>query len=122
TGGTAIHNGDRKAFRDLMLEQSIVDYCKMCSTEKPVFFDRGIPDLYGYSHAFCEEISTEVTNAIVRFRYNKVVFIFPPWIEIYKNDVERQQDFQEALKTYHALKEAYLYCGYKLVEMPKCTI
>lgn len=121
-GGSATHTGNQKAFRDLMLEQSIVDYCKMCSTEKPIFFDRGIPDLYGYSKTFCGEISTEVNDAVVRFRYNKVVFIFPPWLEIYKNDVERQQDFQEALKTYHALKEAYPFCGYELIEMPKGTI
>lgn len=81
-----------------------------------------IADLYGYSKTFCKEISAEVSDAVVRFRYNKIVFIFPPWLEIYENDVERQQDFQEALKTYHALKEAYPACGYELIEVPKCAI
>lgn len=36
-GGDAIHTGNRKAFRDLMLEQSIADYCKMQSEEKLYF-------------------------------------------------------------------------------------
>lgn len=122
SGGDAIHTGNRKAFRDLMLEQSIADYHKMQSEEKMVFFDRGIPDLYGYSKVFCEETSKEVNDAVLRFRYNKTVFIFPPWPEIYENDVERQQDFQEALKTYYAVSEGYLDCGYVLIEMPKCPI
>jgi predicted ATPase len=120
--GSATHCGNRKAFRDLMLEQSIVDYNKACSLKKPIFFDRGIPDLAGYSNAFCGEISTKVNDAIARFRYNKHVFIFSPWLDIYENDVERQQDFQEAIKTYLALKESYPSCGYELVEMPQCSI
>ncbi|MFO9556805.1 ATP-binding protein [Legionella pneumophila serogroup 1] len=121
-GGDAIHTGNRKAFRDLMLEQSIADYCKMQSEEKIVFFDRGIPDLYGYSKAFCGEASKEVNEAVRQFRYNKTVFIFPPWPEIYENDDERQQDYQEALQTYYAVKEGYFDCGYVLLEVPKCLI
>ncbi|HAU1296208.1 TPA: AAA family ATPase [Legionella pneumophila] len=118
-GGDAIHTRNRKAFRDLMLEQSIADYCRMQSEEKIVFFDRGIPDLYGYSKAFCGEASKEVNEAVRRFRYNKTVFIFPPWPEIYENDDERQQDYQEALQTYYAVKEGYVDCGYALIEVPK---
>lgn len=121
-GGDAIHTGNRKAFQDLMLEQSIADYCRMQSEGKIVFFDRGIPDVYGYSKAFCGEASKAVNDAVLRFRYNKTVFIFPPWPEIYENDVERQQDFHEALQTYYALKEGYVDCGYTLIEVPKCPI
>ncbi len=121
-GGDATHTGDRSKFRDLMLEQSITDYKKMHTEERAVFFDRGIPDLYGYSKAFCNEISTDVTEAIATFRYNKTVFIFPPWQEIYEHDEERRQDFQEAILTYRALKGAYSYCNYHVVEIPKMSI
>lgn len=121
-GGDATHTKNRKAFCDLMLARSIVDYRKMANYKKPVFFDRGIPDLWGYSKTFCGEVSAEVSKAVAHFRYNKTVFIFPPWLEIYRNDVERQQDFQEALQTYEALKDAYFNCGYVLVEVPKSWI
>ncbi len=121
-GGDATHTGNRSAFCDLMLDQSIADYCKMQEEEKRVFFDRGIPDLYGYAAAFCEEINTNIINAVTQFRYNKTVFIFPPWQEIYETDRERQQDFQEAIYTYASIKEAYLTCGYTLIEMPKISI
>lgn len=121
-GGDATHTRNRKAFCDLMLERSIIDYHKMETYKKPAFFDRGIPDLWGYSKAFCGGMTDAVTKAVAYFRYNKMVFIFPPWSEIYKNDIERQQDFQEALKTYEALKDAYYQCGYVLVEVPKSSV
>lgn len=121
-GGNATHNGDRCKFRDLMLEQSITDYHKMQTEVSAVFFDRGIPDLYGYSKAFCKDISINVVQAIAQFRYNSTVFIFPPWREIYENDEERKQDFQEAIFTYKELKDAYAYCNYQIVEVPKISI
>lgn len=121
-GGNAIHTGDRIAFLDLMLEQSIADYQKMQSEKTAIFFDRGIPDLYGYSKAFCKGVAKKTNDAIAHFRYNKTVFLFPPWVEIYETDQERQQDFAEALKTYDALKAAYHHCGYILMEMPKVSV
>jgi predicted ATPase len=121
-GGNALHTGDRNRFRDLILEQSITDYINMRPKTQLVFFDRGIPDLYGYSHHFCDQINPLVDQAIEEYRYNPTVFIFPPWLEIYSHDTERKQDFQEAVETYEAVKEAHLVCGYHLVEVPKDTI
>lgn len=120
--GNATHTADRAAFRDLMLEHSIDDYKKVKTERYAVFFDRGIPDLYGYSKAFCSEVSNNITQSIAQFRYNQLVFIFPPWQEIYEQDKERKQDFQEAILTYAALKEAYLDCGYHVVEVPMLSM
>nr|WP_267313954.1 AAA family ATPase [Legionella antarctica] len=55
---------------------------------------------------------SSVSQAVHKYRYNPKVFIFPPWLEIYSHDTERKQDFQEAIETYQAIKEAYLICGY----------
>ncbi|RUR06904.1 AAA family ATPase [Legionella sp. km772] len=122
TGGNATHWGDRKAFLELMLAQSIADYKRMQTKQNTVFFDRGLPDLYGYSKGFCDEIELNLMPVIERFGYNKTVFIFPPWLEIYAHDAERKQDFQEAVFTYNLLKEAYIYCDYHVVEVPKSSI
>jgi predicted ATPase len=121
-GGNATHSGNRDNFCDLMLEQSIADFKKMELVSQPVFFDRGIPDLYGYSQRFCGKMNTEIVRAIQQYRYNTSVFIFPPWPEIYRHDMERQQDFQEAIETWQAIKEAHTICGYELIEVPKDTI
>ena len=122
TGGNALHWGDQIAFRDLMLERSIEDYLKVEDTENKVFFDRGIPELIGY----CYLINTPVTEACKvaaqQYRYHPLVFIAPPWKEIYQNDTERKQDFQEAIETYTAIKRSYIESGYQIIELPKVGV
>lgn len=121
-GGDLTHYGDREGYRDLMLKHSIDDYKKAQTATGAVFFDRGLPDLYSYSKAFCSEISESVIGAINQYRYNQTVFLFPPWQDIYQNDAERKQNFQEAVLTYERLKEVYPVCGYRVEEVPKLSI
>lgn len=121
-GGSATHSKDRIAFRDLMLEYSIDDYKKSINNDNIIFFDRGIPELSGYSKLISEPCTDAIISAINQYRYNSNVFIFPPWKEIYVNDEERKQDFQEAITTYQYIKEAYIHTGYTLIEVPKFSI
>jgi predicted ATPase len=122
-GGNATHTGNRKIYCDLMLKVSIEDYFKMLPiTEEVIFFDRGIPDLYSYSDRFCGGVTSVIKEAVNYYRYNTKVFLFPPWQEIYCHDMERKQDFQEAIETYYAVKEGYTTCGYEVIVMPKESI
>ena len=122
-GGNATHTGNRMAYCDLMLKKSIADYTKMLPvTEKIVFFDRGIPDLYSYSGRFCGGVTAEIIEYVNNYRYNQTAFLFPPWPEIYCYDAERKQDINEAIETYHAVKEGCLKCGYEVIEIPKISI
>jgi predicted ATPase len=52
------------------------------------------------------------------FRYHHRVFIAPPWREIFQQDRERKQDFDEAVRTYDALVATYTDLGYDLVKIP----
>ena len=122
TRGDAHHTGDKEAYCELMLKQSLLDYQSMSSIEKPVFFDRGIPDLYSYAKRFHLSLLTQITVEIHNYRYNPNVFLFPYWPEIYTQDNERKQTPQEALETYEAVKVAYTECGYRLIEIPKISI
>lgn len=122
TGGNATHTGDREIYRTLMLNQSITDFIALTSCTDLVFFDRGIPDLYSYSKRFCGGLTQDISDAIGHYRYNLKAFLFPPWPEIYCHDEERKQSLQEAIDTYHAVKEGYTQCGYQLIEVPKCSI
>ena len=121
-GGDATHNGDRIAYCNLMLKESIEDFIAKSVIMDNVFFDRGIPDLYSYSKRFCGGVNDTVSHYVDQFRYNALAFLFPPWADIYCHDTERKQDFQEAIDTYEAVKEGYRACGYQLVEVPKCSI
>lgn len=121
-GGNITHTGDKVAFRDLMLHYSINDFNQYLNEHSIIFFDRGIPDLIGYSKLISEPVSKGLSTAIQMYRYNSTAFIFPPWKAIYAHDEERKQDFQEAIKTYECIKKGYVGSGYQLVELPKVSI
>lgn len=122
TGGNATHTGDRLTYSHLMLMASITDYLNCDVETQPVFFDRGIPDLYSYTKRFCGGVTSEVLEAVQHYRYNTKAFLFPVWPEIYCHDTERKQSLEEAIETYHAVKEGYSACGYTLIEVPKMSV
>lgn len=121
-GGNIHHNGDRIAYRDLMLSRAIADYERMSAQERPVFFDRGIPDLVGYNTLIGSEIPQAMRAAAEIYRYNPEVFVFPPWQEIYANDVERKQDFAEAIATWQVVVDILPVFGYRVVEVPRASV
>ena len=121
-GGDALHTRDQRKFADLMLTRSIATYEQVSEREKPVFFDRGLPELVGYGPLVGFETPAYFDKAAALFRYNKRVFILPPWPEIYGQDDERKQDFAEAVESWRLLAETYPKLGYELVEVPKAGI
>jgi predicted ATPase len=58
-------------------------------------------------------------SAAKTLTYNHSVFIAPPWREIFRQDQERKQDFDEAIRTYHALVATYTALRYELIEIPR---
>lgn len=120
-GGDAIHTKDQIKFRDLMLAESIRTYGEILD-HGPVFFDRGIPDLLGYCRLIKCDVPDQVRNAIERYHYNQLVFIAPPWEEIYQHDAERKQDWAEAVATYQNISDGYVEAGYALIELPKVSV
>ena len=105
-----------------MLSQSIDFYKQVTEKEKPVFFDRGIPELIGYCHLIKSDVPDSIRSAVNLYRYNKTVFIMPPWKEIYTHDEERKQSWEEAVSTYQVVANAYHETGYDLVEVPKVAV
>jgi predicted ATPase len=87
-----------------------------------VFFDRGIPDIIAYLKASGLSIDEDYTVALKDYPYQKHVFILPPWQEIYVNDAERWQTFEESVVLYEAIKSVYLDLNFRLVEVPKLPL
>ncbi|MDO3679829.1 AAA family ATPase [Paenibacillus ehimensis] len=111
-------------YRDLMLDRSIESYHRALSNRSghTLFFDRGIPDTLAYTNLIRAPISERLESAVQKYRYNKQVFILPPWKEIYQTDSERVQDFEEALATYHILFETYKQLDYELIVVPTLSV
>lgn len=113
---------DLAAFADLALERMIFAFEKAALSNQNTFFDRGIPDIIAYLKVGGLKVSDRQQNALETYSYHQNVFMAPPWESIYVNDAERWQTFEEASKLYHALAETYLSTGYKIIELPLCTV
>ena len=124
SNGDALPWGNVTNYRDLMLDQSIESYISALSnpSDQPLFFDRGIPDVLAYSHLIKIPTSEKIETAVKRYRYNKRVFILPPWKDIYKTDDERKQNFEEAAETYKVMFRTYEKLEYELIEVPKIGV
>jgi predicted ATPase len=83
-----------------------------------VVFDRGIPDIAGYLRLCGVPVPAHLVRALERFRYATEVFIAPPWCDIFENDAERRQDFDEARRTHDAMLAVYREHGYALTALP----
>jgi predicted ATPase len=57
-------------------------------------------------------------EAAANYRYSRSVFIAPPWREIFAQDTERKQTFEEAVRTYESMVNVYTALGYERIELP----
>ncbi len=120
--GDALPWANRKLYSDLMLTRSIETYEEVASSSEIYFFDRGIPDTLAYERLINLEYNEPLERAVEEYRYNKTVFILPPWKEIYETDNERKQDFQESIDTFHVMETVYKEAGYNLVILPLTNV
>jgi predicted ATPase len=122
SGGHALPWADRAAFADAMLARDIAAYRDNDAATGPVFFDRGIPDIIGYLTLIGLPIPAAMHESALRYRYNRRVFIAPPWPEIFVEDSERKQTPDEAKRTYVAMSRTYPQYGYEPLELPRSSV
>ena len=88
----------------------------------PTFFDRSFIDSAWQIFTADKKEFSLIEETYSANRYNKKVFITPPWKEIFKKDSERDQSFDEAIEVYEGLYEWYSNYGYELLVLPKDSI
>lgn len=120
--GNAVPWGDTKSYTQLMLSRSIQSFLTLDQASVPAFCDRGIPDVLCYARIIRLPEVREIQSACEKYRYNRRVFILPPWEEVYSTDNERKQSFQEAIQVYEQLVRVYERCGYEIREVPRTTV
>ncbi|MFF0306949.1 AAA family ATPase [Streptosporangium sp. NPDC004379] len=144
-GGRALPWADRELFAELMLGWELRSYrtapaappaasaegtadavneegATRTPVATPVFFDRGIPDIVGYLRLEGLPVPEHVHAAALRFRYHRIVFVAPPWPEIYRRDAERRQSYEEAELTYESMVATYTEYGYEPVPLPLAPV
>ncbi|KQZ13990.1 MULTISPECIES: AAA family ATPase [unclassified Mesorhizobium] len=121
-GGSALPWQDPALFAELMLAWELRSWREAHAAAGPVVFDRGVPDTLGYLRLTALPVPVHMREAAKRFRYNRRVFIAPPWPEIFTQDSERRQTLDEAWRTHDAMVEIYAELDYELVALPLASV
>ncbi|OXE37316.1 MAG: ATPase [Phenylobacterium zucineum] len=121
TGGTALPWRDEAAFLRLAIEMAISDRESLeTSTDDWVFFDRGLIDA---ASAFEEVSGLDTLKSINALHpYHRIVFLAPPWSEIYARDAERQHGFAKTVGEYERLARQLPDLGYAVTILPKTSV
>lgn len=110
---------DPVLFSQKLVEGRLVQFKKAVKHTKTshLFYDRGLPDVMAYLNYINTPYPKHFEEVCKQYRYD-VVFLLPPWEEIYKQDKERYETFEQATKIYQYLQEAYRYYSYTVIEVP----
>ncbi|HHE07548.1 MAG TPA: hypothetical protein ENL01_01285 [Chlorobaculum parvum] len=113
---------DLEAFARLAFSEMLLQHDHAAEAGERCFFDRALPDIFGYLHESGLDVPEIWLDTHDNCRYERTVFILPPWPEIYVNDAERPQSPTEAEALYYAIHAMYKSLGYELIEVPKIPV
>lgn len=118
-GGTALPWHDMAAFARRALELAQADHVAAADMPGWVFFDRGVVDAAVALVSAGEPSS--LPDLASAFPYHSVMFLAPPWPDIYVRDAERPKEFATAVEEHEHLARAYPALGYHVIELPRAS-
>lgn len=116
--GNALPWKDRILYQQMMLDRSLESYKTHEAYSGILLFDRSIVDALCYAAIIGVQSTPRNIHIANVYRYNRKVFILPPWKEIYTTDAERKQTWEEAVYTYELMVKTYVQYNYQLIEVP----
>ena len=117
-GGDALPWINGAAFAQKALALAWEDWRAAQAIAVPVFFDRGLVD----AAAAMAHVTGRWPEGDFASAYGPVMFLAPPWPEIYVGDAERRHGFADAEAEYHRLAAAYARLGYEVALLPKAPL
>lgn len=108
--------------RPQLFVEAMLDLCQQSLRESeaatdPVFFDRGIPDVAAYAIRFGVD-PTASFRAAEKAGYSRMVFLLPPWREIFVRDEFRGISFEEYSEFHALIHSTYAEASYTMAEVP----
>lgn len=108
---------------ELILKKSVDAYYeakKLKETKNQmVFLDRSFLECVSYYQAINV---TTYDHLVKELRYYPIVFMTPPWPEIFCQDEERKHTFEDAVEEYERDLLFYEQSGYHIIELPKIDV
>jgi len=121
SGGDVLPWKNLNTFSRLVFERRVIQH-----SETPhhlhSFFDRGVPDVVAYMVRDELELPEKYVHALSELNYNQFIFLTPPWPEIFINDNERKESFEQACDIHTFIKDTYTNLGYTTFEIPKVNV
>jgi predicted ATPase len=119
-GGSALPWIDAAAFARRAMAVALEDRTSASAQSGWVFFDRGLVD----AAVALQHLTGEPALAALaqEHRYHRMIFLTPPWPEIYRSDPERRHGVEAAEAEYSRLLEAYPALGYEVSILPKVSV
>ncbi|MCG6203345.1 AAA family ATPase [Rhodopseudomonas sp. HC1] len=110
---------DLPAFLCRAITMALSDHANAAEHDGWTFFDRGLIDPVSALQALTgEELLCSLGTA---HRYHSLMFMAPPWPEIYVADEDRRHDFETAVAEYERLITSYPALDYEVLPLPKTT-
>jgi len=109
---------DPLLFSQKLLDGRLQQFKNTTHFKKTVlFYDRGLPDVTAYMDFTECDYPDSFFKICNNNRYD-MVFLLPPWKDIYEQDNERYESFEEAKIIYRYLLKGYQEYGYEVIEVP----
>jgi len=119
-GGSALPWIDPAGFALRAIAMAAADLEVAAHASGLVFFDRGLVDA---ACALEQVTGTPMRKTLVGLpRYHPLVFLAPPWPEIYRTDPERRHGLEAAMAEHERLERAYPALGYEVALLPKASV
>ena len=118
--GAALPWVDERAFARRAIAMARLDLMAAGPAAGWVFFDRGLVDA---AAALLQLDGVPLAQTLGPARhYHRLVFLTPPWPDIYRQDAERQHGLAAAIAEYQRLLAAYGALGYAVVPVPQAEV
>ena len=105
-----------------ILRRDVEKFERAASGPGWVFFDRGAVEALGMVYEAAPLPKGELRDLLSKYRFNDNVFVLPPWPDIYANDAQRDQSFEESVRVHAAVVAWYTACGYQIHEVPRDAV
>ena len=108
------------ALSEEIIKRRVADF-NAAAVSKINLYDRGIHDAIAYLNGIQVEVPKHFIEIGQSHIYDKV-FILPPWLEIFTNDQERIENFDEAEAIHNELIKIYTAYGMPTIVVPKLSV
>ena len=119
SGGDKLPWANLKDFAEICYQRMCIQLDE-CKPGNICFYDRGLPDIIAYMKRGKLEVPQHYYDRCKN--YNSIVFLAPNWKEIFINDSERPESYEDACEIYQFLKETYIDLGFQVMELPKVSV